>query len=881
MRYRIIIVLTACTWTVVWTTSGLAQFGPSGEAFLVDDVGVGQVSFLLSDAETSHLWHTRGLRISCAGDRLAYTVYRRPVLPKLRSLLMGKSQVAPLIGRVYFLFHGEEPLAITIHGATDQTLVLEPKTARRGHQALWQSWWDEQTADATERLSAADHPPTLEWFLIRAHARRFGLDLPESSREQTQRKLPKTALDLLTEPSLMGSRLSSDAEPSATAASALPAPLTFDSIDVSTPAGSETELAAGRVPDDCYYVRFGSFSNLLWFTKLLEERTADIGRLVQLRSIQPAVNQKIERQLAIEELPFAELLGDKVIADVALIGRDFYFERGPAIGVLIHARTMLIGPGLTALRNEVLKETKGQGATLEKIQFGKHAATLLSTPDNVIRSYHLADGNWHLLTNCRRIAEDYAALGSGGRSIANDPEFQAARTQMPQTDDETLFVFLPRKFLAELASPQHRVELMRRDQSAATIESCELARWAADYESRTGPWPWRQTEGHDDVDQFVASGLLPESTDASQVVLLNGRFADVSRGRPGSFVPVPDVPVTAVTEEEASYCEREFASLAPNVTSFAPVSIRIRRPLELQLEGAQTLRTELRSSPFDAQQYRWLRFLQGEATAEQLEVEAPTIANAELMLRAIPLPHADGDHHLLLGVLDTTPHDPVSGELGGALQLLREAPSFVAAWPNPGFLNRFVFNRLGRSHGDGLIRGPIGLWKYHEDDISAISGHQSVLQEVAKSLRVGQAAKPAQARAFVGDLSESRLASWLSALAWNRNEQATVRNVRLLNRVGEITGNHAELVRQRSTLVSGGTLQCPLGGDYVVLQSSTNQAGSRARWTTTAWSEDGMPVARPTDYKSALLRWFRGLEASVLNADETLQVDADLVIRRD
>ena len=44
------------------------------------------------------------------------------------------TQVTPLIGRIYFLFRGDEPLSITIHGSTDQSLVLEPKTANRGQQ---------------------------------------------------------------------------------------------------------------------------------------------------------------------------------------------------------------------------------------------------------------------------------------------------------------------------------------------------------------------------------------------------------------------------------------------------------------------------------------------------------------------------------------------------------------------------------------------------------------------------------------------------------------------------------------------------------------------------------------------------------------------------
>ena len=69
------------------------------------------------------------------------------------------------------------------------------------------------------------------------------------------------------------------------------------------PAGEapDIEPMAMRVPEECFYIRFGNFDNYLWLKRLTREHGGDIGRMITLRGHDPQLNAKMERQLAIAE----------------------------------------------------------------------------------------------------------------------------------------------------------------------------------------------------------------------------------------------------------------------------------------------------------------------------------------------------------------------------------------------------------------------------------------------------------------------------------------------------------------------------------------------------------------------------------------------------
>ncbi len=54
----------------------------------------------------------------------------------------------------------------------------------------------------------------------------------------------------------------------------------------------------------------------------------------------------------VDELPYGELIGDKVIADVALIGRDLFLREGAAIGLILQQNASVVAQGINKARKD-------------------------------------------------------------------------------------------------------------------------------------------------------------------------------------------------------------------------------------------------------------------------------------------------------------------------------------------------------------------------------------------------------------------------------------------------------------------------------------------------------------------------------------------------
>jgi hypothetical protein len=150
-----------------------------------------------------------------------------------------------------------------------------------------------------------------------------------------------------------------------------PLPLPAETDDVSI------EPLAMHVPLECFYIRFGKFSNYLWMNKLFEEYGGDLDTMITLRSYLAPMNKRVQAQLGLQQNLLAELLGDQVIGDVALIGRDTFIKEGAAIGILFQAKSNdILRNDLTSQRSRAFAKEKERGATSETVQIaGREAAS--------------------------------------------------------------------------------------------------------------------------------------------------------------------------------------------------------------------------------------------------------------------------------------------------------------------------------------------------------------------------------------------------------------------------------------------------------------------------------------------------------------------------
>src|SRR5439155_18579673 len=127
-------------------------------------------------------------------------------------------------------------------------------------------------------------------------------------------------------------------------------------------------------------VRFGRFSNYLWLNHLLEEYGGDISSMVTLRSYLAPMNKRVQNQLGLEQNLLGELLGDQVISDVTLVGRDTFTREGAAIGILFQAtNTRILKDDLSQQRQRALERNKDKGAAAETLQIAGHEVSFYST----------------------------------------------------------------------------------------------------------------------------------------------------------------------------------------------------------------------------------------------------------------------------------------------------------------------------------------------------------------------------------------------------------------------------------------------------------------------------------------------------------------------
>ncbi len=231
----------------------------------------------------------------------------------------------------------------------------------------------------------------------------------------------------------------------------------------------EIESLARRVPAECFYVRFGQYENFFWFNTLMEDYGGDVGSMVTAHGYRAELRQRIQTQLAMEQGMLAELLGPQAVSDVAAIGLDTFTRDGAAMGLLFETRGPLFALDLARQRSEALQREAPHGATITQVQFGKHTVALLSTPDNRLRSYHAIDGSYHLVTNSSTLVRRFFEMASSRGSLGDSAEFQHARSVVPVSRGDTIFVYFSSAYFRNLLSPHYQVELRRRLRSGKRV----------------------------------------------------------------------------------------------------------------------------------------------------------------------------------------------------------------------------------------------------------------------------------------------------------------------------------------------------------------------------------------------------------------------------
>jgi hypothetical protein len=874
----------------------VAAQGPiDAQAFAGEPFGVGAISYSLPAEMLPEPLGLEGLSLSEAAGRVYYPALRVPAVANaLKEILNEDSPLTtggPVRGQVggilrgiinrpprttlYFLFRGNEPLNLTLGARKSIPITVQPRGNPAAHRRLLQAWWRDYAAPRRLLVHKPDYPPQVETYLVNTLARRLNLALPKDLQEESAYRQFERELGALTGSEGIRTAIEQDrilgltdaALPASVATGSPAAVPPLEYIDV--PPGPDGKPApdpkiepiARRVPVECFYVRFGSFENFLWMQDTLQTWNGDVQNLVALRGLNDRKSERLQNQRALEQTQLSRMLGGTVISDVAMVGTDLLLQDGAAIGFLFEARNgLLLGTSLSGPRSARVKDGRAKEETVKIL--GQNVS-YLSSPDGTIRSYYAVSGNYHFVSSSQTLVYRFleTAKGGGG-SLGMSPEFRHARSILPVDRNDAVFAYFSDAFFRNFASPSYRIESMRRLQAATDIEIVQLAKLNAATEGKPGG----------SIEELIAGGFLPPGfgprADGSRAVIGKGEVYDSLRGRRGTFVPIPDLPVSQITQAEADSYARFTAYAAENWGRVEPILVGLQH--KSQPGKREQIVIDARMTPLQRQRIEMFAKIVGPITNDQLAAVAGNMGTFEASLP---------NERMFGAIRDVAPpNELIDGRFTPWLKLRNAIVGYLGYQGDPGFLRLLELMFTGPQDANGYKRSLIGLWRLQYGPFALFSFQTDVLAEIAAQLRFEPAQHPAQLRLHVNDLSGARITPFLNNWGYARTRETCLGNLRLMHALNQQLHIPTSDCREAAEFLLAAKLVCPLRGQYVVREAP----GSPSYWTSTKLEEfqpqGGMMPTAPQGYIAPPLSWFRGLDlhASLVGHQLAAHAEVDM-----
>ncbi len=833
------------------------------QAIAGEPFGVGRISIPLSPAR--YVFPDAPLQLAGREARVFYSAFDDAGIYDV-----GKRGAKPPEAiAAYFLFRGDQPLELTVQGAASHHATVTPVHDAAAHRALLETWWKHYTA-AAQRVAQSDaYQPLVENYLTATLARRLKLPAPDNlaapalwggfddhffalvTGAESVRSAAQT--DVLLE---------HDGTPE-TADRPIPKAASVPPVDLPrVHSGVAVEPIALHVPEECFYVRFGSFANFLWAKRAVDQWGTQIRQFASVRSLDYHIGSRIERQLALHETVLGTLFGGTVISDVAILGNDTFLREGASIGVLFEARnSKLLKDQIASLREEALDREKT--ATQQTIRIAGRDVSLVATPDNRVRSFYAIDGDYHLVTTSQTIVRRFFEAGGGKGSLGRLGEFRWARSLRPVAEDFAAFVYLSDPFFHRLIGPEYRIEMTRRVAAASEIDVVRVARLAAMAEGR----PARS------VPQLIAGGYLPAGfgrrPDGSRAVIAGRAVTDSLRGAYGSFLPVPDVEIRGATPSEVESYEQFAAQYADLWRRMDPVVVAVRRR-DLDEQGTQRVTFDVHITPYARQTYDMLAMMLGAADKQHWAWVPGDVAALEvnfsgdkhrLALRDFAPRFRIEDGTVHLEENDRHPEHELYYVCRGA-----EANLFMSSMQNAP-----PPDEEGDAKVDWLL-GSGDSWMRRLDGAMILAANKEILRAVAPRVKLVDAQRAAKGRLWIGDVRQCEAARLIDAEAFLLARKASAGNVQLMR---TLTGQlHVPQKKARSTAeeLLGAEFVCPLGGKY--------RFQSGGGWSSSAWKHESVYQidAVADEFRAEVLDWFAGLlvELDIDQTALTTHIEIDL-----
>ncbi|HBJ36838.1 MAG TPA: hypothetical protein DDZ51_19195 [Planctomycetaceae bacterium] len=820
---------------------------------------------------------------------------------------------AAVAREVTFLFRGDQPLRVRLSvadvaGRTELLLTPGPAPVAATYKDLLAQWWSAYTSAIDRQIASGDYPPIVENYLVALLSGRLDLPLPANflddpnggdasllstlgliaGTEAIQTSILRRvaagtagAAEVASLPLPEGPRWSLDDASAAEDLIAEESALPESALPQSAEPRDEVviEPSASRVPPECFYLRFGSFANYMWLSDLSAEYGGDISRMITLRGVENKSSQRIEQQLVLKTTELARLVGDSVIQDESIIGTDLFLSEGASLGVLFHARnTFVLRRSMESDRAALLQVDPT--VTERMVKIDGRDISLIESPGNRVRSFLAVDGEFVLVSNSETLVRRFLEVGRTGKSLGQTAEFRLARKLMPISEQHSVFAFISPAMLRGLVSPQYLIEMRRRLESAAEMSLLRLARLASAAESQP---LW-------EVDDLVDAGFLPlgfgDRPDGSGLITVGNEIVDSRRGRSGTFLPIADTVIGAVTDEEDRWY-REIANYhSTQWKQMDPITVALRRttvgdPVDPQSPPIERLHVRAEIAPWSPEKYGTIARQLGPPTAVKISFAPDDIISVQAHVVSDQLGGSIPPHHLFAAIKDTVPPSP--DDFDGLLKTygaLRGIPGYIGAWPYPGLLDRLPLG-IGRGQpvGPGMTRLVGGVYRFQGSDFSILSFQPEILQSSLPHIVADQTDDLAQLRIRAGNLTGSKLESWANAELFRRTVASSQAGAALLNMLTRQLKVDRDQSLQIAEDLLGAKLQDPLGGDYRLVTSAASLT-DHTHWASSKWRDGVPPNVPPTDYLAPVLTWFRGGEAHVTQFDNRVSANLQIDIQR-
>ena len=509
------------------------------------------------------------------------------------------------------------------------------------------------------------------------------------------------------------------------------------------------------------------------------------------------------------------------------------------------------------------------GCVIDDVDIKGTQVQFLRTPDNRFRSFYVVSGDYHLMTSSLSLARRFIEASGGTRNLASSSEFRYARQQMPLSRQDTIFVFVPSKLLQNLLGPHYQIELARRNRSITDMQITELAGLAA------------HNEGFDvaDKNNLIAHGFLPQQfgnrPDGSQLTRQEQYWVDSVRGRRGFFVPIPDVEISGVTQQELDWYAVRRQFLTEHLSQLDPMFVGIRR--YEHDNNIERIVYDARVAPFGQEKYGWLFSTLGEPMSFHIQGSPNDIISFEANLRGGAIGRRIPNHQIFGAIQDDDSLVPEikPNTLFRTIELARSAPGYVGSWPAAGYLD-WLPRLGGKPDPFGFTYSKLfGVWRLQWDEFAAVSFDQNRLTELRNNIQVVPTERPAQVRIDIGDLGNGKLKDWANVQNYRRSWETSIANIRLVNMLAQQFHLDPVAARDAAEDLLDVELVCSLGGEYALKETAPN----RMVWNSTAWPDFASP-ALPEDYVSPLLKWFRGFQLELIQTQSQFAVHGYLDIER-